>query len=257
MTFPTIRLSLGDVSVEVVPNRGALATSVNVGGRELLFLDRDSLEDSSRNVRGGIPMLFPFAGKLKDDAFLPAGTRMKQHGFGRNEAWSVLEKRDDFLSLGLEGDGSRAAYPYPFRAEHGFRVLPRGLQIELLVLNTGDRDLPLSPGWHPYFACPAAEKAHVTGSVEGLERRLGNDAEFDFGVPAPADGRARFQVPGLGTLRLEFSPQMRHLQLWSLPGKDFVCLEPFWGPNDTVNSDRRLTLPAGHGRDLWFRIELE
>jgi galactose mutarotase-like enzyme len=206
MTFPD-PAGLGDVSVEVVPGRGALATSVNVGGRELLYLDRESVEDPARSVRGGIPVLFPFAGKLKDGVFLPAGTQMNQHGFGRHEAWSVLERRDDLLRLGLEGDGSRAAYPYPFRAEQGFRVLSRGLQMELLVLNTGDRDLPLSPGWHPYFACPAVEKANVTGNVAGLEGRFGNDAEFDFGVPPPVDGRVRFQVPGLGALRLEFSPR--------------------------------------------------
>jgi galactose mutarotase-like enzyme len=49
---------------------------------------------------------------------------------------------------------------------------------------------------------------------------------------------------------------MRHLQFWSQPGKDFVCLEPFWGPNGTVNTERRLDLAPGAVRDLWMRIEL-
>ena len=242
----------------MVPERGAIATSLQVAGREVLYLDRATLEDPAKNVRGGIPVLFPYAGKLKDEMFLPAGTRMKQHGFGRNKAWAVRERRADLLRLGLVQDAdTRAQYPYAYEAESSFQVLPRGLQVELLVANTGDRPLPISPGWHPYFACPAAGKAEVRGDVAGLEPGLMSDEkEFDFGLPAPQDGRARFQVPGLGELRLTFSPALRHLQFWSQPGKDFVCLEPFRGPNDTVNTERRLEVAPGQACDLWLRIEL-
>ena len=49
---------------------------------------------------------------------------------------------------------------------------------------------------------------------------------------------------------------MRHLQLWSQPGKDFICLEPFYGPNNTVNTERRCDIPAGQARDFWMRIEV-
>ena len=59
------------------------------------------------------------------------------------------------------------------------------------------------------------------------------------------------------SLRLSFSPAMRHLQLWSQPGKDFICLEPFYGPNNTVNTDRRHEVPPGQARDFWMRLELE
>ena len=72
----------------------------------------------------------------------------------------------------------------------------------------------------------------------------------------PADGRTRFDVPGLGELRIAFSPAMGHMQFWSQPGKDFVCLEPFWGPNDTVNTERRLEVAPGSARELWMRLEL-
>ena len=50
---------------------------------------------------------------------------------------------------------------------------------------------------------------------------------------------------------------MRHLQLWSQPGRDFICLEPFYGPNNTVNTDRRHDVPPGQARDFWMRIEIE
>ena len=85
---------------------------------------------------------------------------------------------------------------------------------------------------------------------------MGDEREFDFGLQPPADGRTRFDVPGLGELRIAFSPAMGHMQFWSQPGKDFVCLEPFWGPNDTVNTERRLEVAPGSARELWMRLEL-
>jgi galactose mutarotase-like enzyme len=254
-----LSLAHGGVSAEVVPERGALVTALKVGGTDVLSLDRSTLEDPTKNVRGGIPILFPYAGKLVDETFVPAGTRMKQHGFGRNKAWRVREKRADALRLGLVQDGdTRAQYPFAYDVEYGVALLPRGLQVELIVHNQGEMPLPVSPGWHPYFRCPAADKARVTGDVTGLDPTLlTDDREFDFGLAAPASGRARFEVPGLGPLRISFSPAMRHLQFWSQPGKDFICLEPFYGPNNTVNTERRCDIPPGQARDFWMRIELE
>jgi galactose mutarotase-like enzyme len=259
MSLEPLDLSLGDVTASLVPGRGAIVTSLVVGDTDVLYLDRATLEDPSKNVRGGIPVLFPYAGKLVDELFLPAGTKMKQHGFGRNKPWVVREQRRDFVRLALVQDSeTRAQYPYDHEVECGVRLLARGIQLELLVRSTGKLALPVSPGWHPYFRCPAASKASVTGDVPGFTAdKLGDDREFDFGLEAPATGRARFHVPGIGAVRLAFSPAMRHMQFWSQPGRDFICLEPFWGPSNTINTERRLDVPPGQARDLWMRIELE
>jgi len=256
----TITLASGDVTAQVAPGRGGLVSGLAVGGSEVLYLDRATLDDPTKNVRGGIPILFPFAGRLEDERFLPAGTRMKQHGFGRNKPWEVRTQSADALRLSLvQDDETRAQYPYDFGVEYGVQLLPRGLQVELVVHNRGPKPLPLSPGWHPYFRCPAARKAEVTGDVPGLRppEQFSDAREFDFGLEAPTNGRARFDLPGLGGLRLSFSPAMRHLQFWSQPGRDFVCLEPFYGRNNTVNTDRRMDIASGQARDFWMRIERE
>lgn len=258
MSFETHALVSGDVRVEIVPERGAIVTSLRVAGKDVLYLDRATLEDPAKNVRGGIPVLFPFAGRLPDELFIPAGTRMKQHGFGRNKPWRVTEKRADLLRMQLAQDADTAEqYPYSYDAEYTVLVLPRGVQVEFLMRNTGAPPLPVSPGWHPYFCCPPEKKREVSGDVAGLTPdQLGNDCEFDFGLVAPASGRARFRIAELGALALSFSPEMRHLQFWSQPGKDFICLEPFYGPPNTINTDRRLEVPPGQARGLWMRIEL-
>lgn len=258
MSLESITIQHGATTAQIVPARGALVSALNVGGVEVLYLDRGTLEDATKNVRGGIPVLFPYAGKLENETFVPAGTRMKQHGFGRNRAWKVTEQKADLVRVSLSPDAdTRAQYPYDFSAEQSVQVLPRGIQVELLIANNGSMPLPVSPGWHPYFCCTAAEKGKVTGSVDGFTPdKIGNDREFDFGLYAPRNGRASFQVPGLGALELSFSPELRHLQFWSQPGKDFICIEPFRGPNNTINTQHRIDIPMGECRTYWMRIEL-
>lgn len=249
----------GNVTARVAPARGALVTGLNVNGREVLYLDRESFEDTTKNVRGGIPVLFPFAGKLEGGEFRPSGTKMGQHGFGRNRAWTVTEGTGSMLRMSLQPDDEiRTMYPYDFFVEQTCLVVAEGLQVEMLVLNEGKKPLPVAPGWHPYFNCTADQKNKVEAiTTPEVKKRLTNDTEFDFGIVAPSDGRAKFDIPGLGLLRLSFSPQMRHLQFWSQPGKPFICLEPFTGPANIVNTEKRVEIPPGEARTFWMRIQVE
>ena len=55
MHFEEIEIRSGNVSAKIAPARGALVTALNVGGKEILYLDRATFEDAPKNVRGGIP----------------------------------------------------------------------------------------------------------------------------------------------------------------------------------------------------------
>jgi galactose mutarotase-like enzyme len=259
VSFEILTLVHGDVALQIVPARGALLASIVVLGKEVLYLDQATLDDPSKNVRGGIPVLFPYAGKLVDGRFLAAGTTMNQHGFGRNRPWAVQDQDLRSVRMRLVQDAeTRAQYPYEYEADYCVTALSRGALVRLIVRNTGSRPVPLSPGWHPYFRCPAALKSHVTGNVDGFTAdKIGNEREFDFGLVPPSTGQTQFRIPELGTVRIDFSPTMRHMQFWSQPGKDFVCLEPFYGPSNAINTDGRLDVPAGLSEELWMRIELE
>lgn len=260
MDIAELTLEYGGVSARAAPARGGLITALSIAGRDLLFMDRSTLLDPAKSVRGGIPLLFPFAGRLDGDRLIHAGSTMKQHGFARNKAWTVIEQRPGFVRLGLDDDAeTRQVYPHTFRIEQALTVLPQGLQVELLIHNRGTAPMPIAPGWHPYFPCPSAARPRVRPhGVDHLDpARFTPDTEFDFGVTAPADGRADFDIPGLGRLRLRFSPEMGFLQCWGLPGRDFICLEPFLGPNNTINTPARLDVAPGRAQVLWMRVELD
>ena len=259
MHFDELTIAHGDVQARIAPARGAHVTALQIGGKQVFYLDRSSFEDETKNVRGGIPVLFPYAGKLKDGILKASGAQMGQHGFGRNRAWKVKEQKPWRVRMELmPGETDLKAYPFVFTAEQTCTILPAGLAVALSIMNSGARTMPVSPGWHPYFSCPAEQKSKLKTSVSGVDHnQFTNEREFDFGVTAPADGRAEFQIPQLGKLSLSFSPEMRHLQFWSQPGKDFVCLEPFTGPNDTINTDRRIDIAPGTAHTFWMTIEVE
>src|SRR5688572_15677521 len=81
-----VTLRDGDSVVAIAPERGGIATRFDVGDRRVLFMDQETLRDPTKNVRGGVPVLFPTPGKLFDDRWSYAGKAgvQKQHGFARN-----------------------------------------------------------------------------------------------------------------------------------------------------------------------------
>jgi hypothetical protein len=62
----------------------------------VLFMDDETLRDPTKNVRGGVPVLFPTPGKLVDDKWSYAGHSgsMKQHGFARSLPWELAATSD-------------------------------------------------------------------------------------------------------------------------------------------------------------------
>src|SRR5689334_3644577 len=66
MSYQTFLLAEGRNKAEIVPERGAIVTRLTVDGRDVLFMDYDTLADPTKSIRGGVPVLFPFAGALPE-----------------------------------------------------------------------------------------------------------------------------------------------------------------------------------------------
>ena len=101
MHFEEVAINHGEVQATVAPSRGALVSRLQIDDKQVLYLDRTTFEDPSKNVRGGIPVLFPYAGKLENGTLKISGTQMGQHGFGRNRPWEVRGIRPGGLSVSL------------------------------------------------------------------------------------------------------------------------------------------------------------
>lgn len=266
---------IGGSSVVIAPARGALATSFFASGREWLFLDEASLLDRTKNVRGGVPVLFPSPGKLEGDAFARAGKmgRMGQHGFARNRAWQEVSRATGGaarLTLELADDAeTRASFPWPFRTRLSFALAAKALRIEIRVENPGREPLPFGFGFHPYFHVPQAEKARAkiptaaTRAWDNVQKRevpfAGIDLaskEVDLHLEDHGGSEAHLELPE-GVVTLRGSPEFSRWVVWTLQGKDFVCLEPWTCPGNALNTGRGLLEVApGDARELWLELSV-
>ena len=183
-----IELADGVARAEVVPERGAIVSRFDVGGAPILYLDRATLEDPTKNVRGGVPFLFPTAGRLEGDRY--QGREMKQHGFARNLPFAVERRDARSVTLSLAAsDETRARFPFEFRIELTISVSGRELRIAQRYQNLGAERMPLHVGFHPYFFVPDAEKPRVavetraTRAFDNVQKRDVPFAGFDFTRP--------------------------------------------------------------------------
>lgn len=260
-----------DSRVTVVPSRGGLVTSLFAHGREWLYLDEATLRDATQNVRGGIPVLFPSPGKLEGERYTFGGHEraMKQHGFARRCAFREVsrsatlgERAQAEVALELVAtEATLAEYPWPFRLRIHYAL--RGdasLTLTAELTNTGAEPMPFALGYHPYFAVPDGMKSacriptestrawdnvlHVGRDLATIELGSG---EVDLHLETPTSGAELFTPLG----RVSIGGHLTHWVVWTLPGRDFVCLEPWSAPRNALNAGPGLTVLApGESRAL-------
>jgi galactose mutarotase-like enzyme len=260
-----------DCAVTVAPSRGALVTSFLARGKELLYLDPTTLVDTSKSVRGGVPVLFPSPGRLDGDAFSAKGHRfgMKQHGFARTLAWTVFAVHDTPPSVVLtleSNDETRSQYPYDFLLTFTFSLLGNALEITQSVENRSREAMPFALGFHPYFLVKDKALARIeTPATRALDNTVKREVPFtgfdftkgevdlhleDHGSSSAALDR------GDGTrIEVHGSDEFWRWVIWTLPGKEFVCLEPWTAAGNALNSgDRLLHVDPGARYETYIEI---
>ena len=250
-------LTAGSARATVVPARGGIVSRFAVGGREVLFLDPATLADETKNVRGGIPVLFPFPGKP------PAGSPLKQHGFARNSTWAVVEASPTQLLCALESsDATLAAFAFAFRIQLTVTLTERALRLGFDIENRSEQPMPLHFGLHPYFAVPLAEKkgarieTDATSAFDNRTGKTGHLPPIDFGGEEVDLHLLDHSKPGTAfnaDVRLDWSPNFHTLVLWTLPNQPFICVEPWSAPALTLGSR---TLAPGATELFFFQVSV-
>lgn len=244
-----------DTTVRICPERGGIATSYAPGGKEVFYLDRATFLDSSANIRGGNPVLFPISGQLADGSYEWEGKRyaMKNHGLARISPWTVEE-------TGVTADGEPYAvlslastpdmlvsFPFAFQLVFTYRVQKGALVIEQEYRNQSGERMPVYPGFHPYFTAAEKDLVYETDAARYLDYNDGAVKAFtgrlDIGPLKEAvalldatEPRIAFRLPGTGRrIEMEYSPEFRYVVVWTVPGAGFVCVEPWMGLTGELN----------------------
>jgi len=213
---------------------GAYLTSWQIEGREVLY-------QGSELKRTGIPLLFPN---------FDAGAPLPNHGFGRLSTWRIIEESENNCYLQLTENEItpefRQLYPYPFIANLKIKASHNQLDYCLEVKNLSEKNLPLSPGLHPYWPV----KHELKSQIKLVNFSQFNSQNIDWDKKSPDDTYDFHDsfwaiFPDYQLIIKEIKEggtnHFHHLQIWSqnltFPDHDFVCFEPVTRPKNGIISD--------------------
>ncbi len=259
--YPTYLLSDVDTDsrLEIVPDRGGLATRWQVGGQEIFYFDTERFANPELSVRGGIPILFPICGNVPDNQYSLHNQTysLKQHGFARDLPWQVTgQGTAGAASLTLElvsSEATRSRYPFDFKLVFTFKLHGHILDLHQRFTNLSDQPMPFSTGLHPYFLVqdksrlqfeiPATEyRNHLTGDIETFPGSFDfSQDEIDLAFHGLTGNAATVTDTYLNRrLTLSWSQDYTRLVFWTVSGKNYYCLEPWTAPRNAINTGEDL-----------------
>jgi galactose mutarotase-like enzyme len=221
--------------ISCCPERGGLITSIKLQGKEILYLDENTFRDKNVNVKGGIPVLFPNAGPIPEELKIkaPELANLKQHGFAREQNWKFVNTNNEFNMVLEANDESKKIFPYDFKLSLISQFKKNGSltiieQVENLEQH---KEMPVSFGLHPYFRVPNELKGNIEFNFSQGKRVKDNFEQWANGKAVSVKNLGfgdlfEVKIPGLGKLVLDISTGYERVWFWSMPGKDFICIEP-------------------------------
>lgn len=224
------------------------------------------------------PILFPIVGALKDNTYYykEVAYQLPRHGFARERTFlkDQLSAEEAVFTLTQDAD-TLAVYPFAFSLTLRYKLQDTLLVCTYEVANTGYDELLFSVGGHPAFAVPMVKDATYAdhyiefNKAEPLHRwKLDNGLIATDATLLPTINNKlslqhelffddaivlkNMQSNSI-TLASNTHPHGLHFNfdnfpffgIWAAKNADFVCLEPWCGIADSVNSDQQLINKEG------------
>ena len=285
--FETVTLSAGPLEAEFAPALGMAGVSLRHRGDELLDRRAGLLAYARSGAVMGVPLLYPWANRLAGhdyaldghDVRLPPGPPLvhcEEHGLPihgllhGSPHWQLTARDERRLAARLDF-GARpellAAFPFAHELEIAASLSAERLRIATTVRPTGTAPVPIAFGFHPYLRLPGVPRArwqvtlpprrHLVLDERGIPTgtgdrrpaaRLALDGHgFDDGYDGLATG-STFSVAGGGrTLAVELEAGYPAAQVFSPPGREFICFEPMTAPTNALRSGSGLRHVAPGG----------
>jgi galactose mutarotase-like enzyme len=252
-----------------IASEGLIADIDPLGAQLSVLMDaegRDLLWDGNPAIWAGrAPLLFPIVGALNGGSYRLGEDRyqLSRHGFARGSRFAVIGSEPARAAFRLSADETtRRVYPFEFELDVEFQLRGATLSIESRICNNGATAMPASLGYHPAFRWPLpygqSRSTHFIDfesdepaparrlNGEGLvapepmitpivNRRLMLDDELFRNDAVIFDSlRSRHVTYGAQQgPRISVSyPDSTYLGVWTKPGANFICIEPWNGIAD-------------------------
>jgi len=247
------------LSATINPQGAQLSVLRDADGRDLQWHGDPAI------WTGRAPILFPIIGVVVGGQYRSGGRSysLPRHGFARNRRFAVTDVGPTGVTFRLRADEQTlAVYPFQFELDVNFTIQDATLGVTSWIRNRGDLEMPASLGYHPAFRWP----------LPYGEERAAHFVEFEADEPAPIrclDGDGLLKPQRLPTpvanrrlaLRDELFtadalifdqvasrsvsygsevgpriamsfPGVPYLGVWTKPGANFICIEPWHGITD-------------------------
>ena len=265
-----IRLTAGDLMLELLPALGGSVTRFDLGDRPLL---RSAPADVTDVGDTGCWPLVPFVNRVRDGRFSFRGREVQLspnlppqkhplHGQGWRGCWRIDSVAPAEAHLAF--DHAPGEWPWAYTARQVFTLDPDGLTITLTCTNDADTPMPCGLGLHPWFPCDAdtvlsapvagvwtvddevmpVETRPATGRYALQHRRI-SGADLDNGFYG-WNGRAAITSPGFA--RLKMSAPVTRFQVYAPPSGEVFVAEPVTHANAALNA------PEAEWRALGLRV---
>jgi len=252
---------------------GAAMTSIaGANGDEYLW-------DGNPDVwNGQAPNLFPFVGKVNNGTYTFEGEsyNISKHGFARTSEFEIVAQSESSVTYRLsQSDSTLAAYPFNFDFDITYVFDENALRVVYDVMNNSQTVMPFSVGAHPAFACNWTDGDSITDYyLQFDEKETCPYIQFNGVALSHEEHEALFESDTLEvtnsmfdvdalifrglksnavTLRSKLSeksvrveyPGFTYLGIWSKPKAPYLCIEPWYGVDDFVNSNGDLMKKEG------------
>lgn len=244
--------------IKVAPERGGIILSLGIKGEEILFLNEETFINKNSNIRGGVPILFPICGQLINDEYELNGQvyKMNNHGIARNHPWKVVNiSLEEELSISLSfesNEETKKSYPFEFQLIFKYVLSEKGLSIHQEYINKSGTDMPLHPGFHPYFKTSSKVLDFETDAkkyldyndmeIKNFDGRLGLNNKKEALVFLDAkENRITFPLNELNKkVTLEYDSIFRYIVVWTEQNQNFICVEPWVAKKNGFNNKNEL-----------------
>ena len=238
---------------------------------------------------GQSPILFPIIGRLLDDKYTLNGKEysMDKHGIVRKKPFTLVEKTEDSLTfVQTDDDESITKYPYKFELKVKFQLTEKGLRVTHTVKNNNDSVMYYSFGAHPAFNCQIGDYLEFNKDTSLETERIDHESILiDEKFPVEMDGNkvvltkdlfvddalilSSFDSDSISIKSnshdriIKFDFDSPFLGIWAKPNAPYVCLEPWWGVNDSYNkvsdfSEKRgiMTLEPNSSKEFTWEVSI-
>lgn len=239
---------------------------------------------------GQSPVLFPIIGRVLDDKYYLDGKEftMPKHGLFRKREAVLIEKKDNSMTFMQKADDeTKKVFPYEFEVYVIFELIDKSLKVTHKVVNKSADVMYFSIGGHPGFNCEIGDyllfdknetldtveidteclrtgktipvlnndnKIVITKDIFNNDALIFTDMRSNH-ITLASDNHARKVI-------FDYS-DCSYLGIWAKPGAPYVCIEPWWGVNDSherksdfSQKDAIISLESGNTYSCYWCAEI-